>query len=239
MKNNEFYAVGKGIRKLIVPTERFINKCGYGEVYRIEKDRCAKIYYVKFPVKAKKDTKKVLKKIRNLNIDGMYEIYELLYDKKNLEFKGYTMKKYDGIMLGNMDQNLARRILDMPSEKAIDYLVRLQNINYVLSSNGIYMSDDLASNIIVGDESFQIIDADSFLYRPNRKEDAKKENDGIVRSLVTALPIRAALKLGMPNEELNRIRQNAKRIFMQEDITLSEQLSEIEKEKTLGKLLLK
>ncbi len=234
--SDTYFGVNGGIKRITIDKSNFINSGGYGEVYRISPDRCAKIYYVQFPVKAKKDTKKVLKAVRNLNIDGMYRIYELLY--KGLEFKGYLMSPHEGISLDKMDKDLARRILDMPTDKAINNLVKLENIGFVLTRHNIMISDDLGSNVIVGPDGFTVVDADSYLILPDHDR-VEKENGLTIRTLETATPIRAARTLGLTTEEVNTVRENCKRIFFDPNRTLSDKISELEKEKTLGSLVLR
>jgi len=233
--SDTYLGVQNGIRRITIDKSNFINRGGYGEVYRISPDKCAKVYYVQFPVKAKKDTKKVLKAVRNLNIDGMYRIYDFLY--KGLEFKGYIMSTHEGISLDKMDKNLASRILDMPTERVIDNLVKLENIGFVLTRHNIMISDDLGSNIIVGPNGFTVVDADSYLVLPDHDR-VEKENSLTIRTLEAATPIRAVRTLGLSSEEENTVRENAKRIFFDPNKTLSDKISEIEKEKTLGSLVL-
>ena len=240
METIELIKFNKGIKKLIITPDMYLDHGGYANVYRLNKDRCAKVYNVKFPVKAKKDTKKVLKEIRNLNIDGMYSIYEFLYNRKNLEYSGYEMSnEEEGYLLKNMDEELARKILDMSPDRTINNMVKMEIVKNKLSNKGIYISDDLGSNIIIRNGTFTIYDADSYLYRPDRKPDVKKENEQVILALEASLPIRAAIKLKMSAEDIERIRKNSKELFFNKEMLLGEKISKISKEKSLGKLLMK
>ena len=240
METIKLLKVGKGISGLTITPDMYLDYGGYANVYKINEERCAKVYRVKFPVKAKKDTKNVLKVIRNLNIDGMYSIYEFLHDRKNLEFKGYLMSnEEEGALLKYMDEDLARKILDMSPDRTINNMVKMEIIKNRLSKNGVFISDDFGSSIIVRNGTFVIFDADSYLHRPDRMLEVKKDNEEIVSTFETALPIKAAIKLNMSPEEIERIRKNSKEIFLNNEMTLGEKISRIGKEKTLGKLLLK
>lgn len=239
MEPIELIKFSKGIKRVNIRPDMFLDHGGYANVYRISKDRCAKVYRVKFPVKAKKDTKKVLTLIRNLNIDGMYSIYEFLYNRKNLEFSGYEESYEEGQELDKMDEDLARKILDMTPDKTINNVVKMEVIKNRLSKNAVYISDDLGSSIIVRNGSFVIYDADNYLFRPDNKIDVKRENELVVATLETALPIKAAMKLKMSPEEIERIRRNSKELFFNSEMTLGERITRIGKEKTLGSLLLK
>ena len=240
METTKLIGVGHGIRFINVSDDMLCAKPGgYGKVYSLDKDTCAKVYYVKFPVKAKKDTKEVLKKIKNLNIDGMYNIYDFLYSRKNLEFKGYTMEKVDGLRLEEMPTKLAFEILEMPTARAVNNVIKLELIGKKLSDNGIFISDDFGSSIICHDGTFTVTDADSYLYRPERIQDVKKENNELIRTFETAVPIRAAMKLRYQPNEIERIRENSKRIFFEKDVPLSERIYLLEREDTLVKSLLK
>ena len=234
--SDTYLSFHNGIRRITIDKANFINRGGYGEVYGVSPDKCAKIYYVQFPVKAKKETKRVLRDIRNLNIDGMYKIYEFLYG--DLEFKGYLMSKHKGLVLDKMDKELAQRILDMPTGTAINNLVKLENIGFVLTRHNIIISEDLGSNIIVGHDGFTVFDADSYLKSDNH-EQVEKENGLTIRTLEAATPIRAARTLGLSAEDENTIRENCKRIFFDPNKTLDDKITELEKEKTLGSLVLR
>ena len=234
-----YIGVNKTIKNIEIDENKFINKGGYGKVYQLDNALAAKVYYIKFPVKAKKDTKKVLKMVRQLDIPGMYKIFDLLYDKKTLEFKGYTMELVRGTPLSNLTPDIAKKILELSSNRAIDLLVRLENIKYTLSNNNIYMSDDLGSNIFIHDNTFTVTDADSYLYRPQKRLEILDENDDLVNTLEAALPIRCANVLGLSKEETDRIRENSKEIFLDKRNILANKIEIIGKEKTLMKTLLK
>ena len=239
MKQIKLLSVGHGIRFINVSDDMlYAKEGGYGKVYSLDRDTLAKVYYVKFPVKAKKDTKEVLKKIKNLNIDGMYDIYDFLYSRNNLEFKGYTMGKVNGLRLADMPTKLAFEILEMPTSYVVNNYIKLDQINRKLSNNGIFISDDFGSSIICHDGTFTVTDVDSYLYRPDRVSDVKKENDELIRTFSTAVPIKAAMKLRYQPNEIEKIRENAKKIFF-EDVPLCERIYMLEKGETLVKSLLK
>ena len=231
--------INKTVKNVEINEENYIGKGGYGKVYKLDDNKAAKVYYIKFPVKAKKDTKKVLKMIRNLDIPGMYKIYDILHDKKSLEFKGYTMELVNGTSLNKITPDMAEKILNLSSDEAIDQLVKLENIKYTLSDNNIYISDDLGSNIILHDNTFTVVDADSYLHRPQNREALIVENDDVVDTLEAALPIRCATILKYPSDEIEKIRKNSKEIFMDKRNVLANKIQMIKEEKTLIKRLLK
>ncbi len=239
MENNKFFRVGNGISKLEINPDLKIGEGGYGKIYALDKDKCAKVFYVKYPNKAKKDTKEVLKRLKNINYNSIAKIYDFLYDSKNLEFKGYTMERCYGEMLNPMSEDLAKRILNMNSTDAINHYLEFELLKYVLSYDHIMVSDDLSSNIIVGDNSFKVIDCDSYLYRPKKDDEVWKENNSTFSAFTTAIPIRAAIAAGLSKEEIERVRNKSKEIFFNEEASLDDRVEMLNKEKTLVKTLLK
>jgi len=236
----EFIGVNHGIRKIKIDESRKIDSGGYGTVYDLGNGRCAKVYDIPFPVKAKKDTKLTLKTIRNLDIKGIYKLYELLYNPKNLEFKGYVAETLQGVRLCNLTSEMAYKLLYGPIERPINILIKLETIKNNLSNNGILISDDLSSNIMVhpnGD--FTIFDVDSYLVRPKEKATVTEENRDLINTTEAALPIKAARILGMSYEDIERIRQRSKEIFFDKNNSLNVKVKELSKEKSLVKTLLK
>ena len=129
------------------PINNYINAGEYGNIYKLDRNRCLKLFSDKFFF-----NDEVLKIIKKLKPENFYKIYDLLYDKDN-HFCGYTMKYY---------QNKDVDITKMPTSYLLDNLYKLRNAFKLLSDNNILANDCCKENIIMDDKNITIIDADFF-----------------------------------------------------------------------------
>jgi len=235
----KYIAVGKQIKTLEINEDKLINREGYAKLYELNKDKCAKVYYEPVSIKDRKDIKTVIKKIRSLDIDCMYKIYELLYNNQNLAFSGYTRDIINGTPLSNMTPEIAEKLMSMSSEEAMELLIRLEYAKNTLSNNGIYISDDIYSGIIVHDNTFTIGNVDRYLYRPNQREKIIVENDQLINLIETMTIVRAATILNYPENDKMKVVKNCREIFGNNRNVLANKLETLSKEKTLKKTLLK
>lgn len=131
--------------------DNFIDKGLYGNVYRTSLLTCAKIYRGH---NAREIDPEVLKKIRDLSLRNFYEIYDLLYAKDGT-FKGYFMKYYDSF---DMD------ILTTPVDYTLNNYFVLRDSIAQLTSNNIWAFDMHEENVILGESTMTVIDADLFTF---------------------------------------------------------------------------
>ena len=73
------------------PNEQPFNHGTQGKIYKINDDKCIKLYYEDSP----KIDQEIFTILKDLELPGVYKLYELLYSERNLkELAGYTMKYY-------------------------------------------------------------------------------------------------------------------------------------------------
>ena len=141
-------------KKITIRTneDNFIDKGLYGSVYRTSALTCAKVYRNSpSPIEV---NPKILKTIRELSLKNFYEIYDLLYTK-NDKFKGYLMKYYDKFDID---------ILTTPTDYTLDNLYILRDSILKLTSSNIWTFDLHTDNVILGESTITVIDADLYTF---------------------------------------------------------------------------
>ena len=143
-----------------------IGSGGDGKIYLLNNDNCLKIFRSPHFEYARN----IIDIISNLNMDGIYRIYNLLYNNKR-EFIGYEMKYY---------QKEDIDILTMPIDYTIDNLIKLYNLADIFGKYNIVMHDLLCINIILNSDGITVIDADGYYFD---KYGTKSHNKSNVNSL--------------------------------------------------------
>ena len=162
--NRELYTEDGNI--CIYNIKERIGSGGDGKIYLLNNGNCLKI----FRSPHFECARNIINIISDLNIDGMYRIYNLLYNDKK-EFVGYEMKYYKK---GDID------ILTMPMDYTIDNLIKLYNLADIFGEYNIVMHDLLCINIILDNNGITVIDADGYYFD---KHGTKSHNKSIVNSL--------------------------------------------------------
>ena len=137
--------------------DKYFNCGSYGYVYKIDDDKCLKLFSEEFYFQPD-----VLKIIRDLKLNNFYEIYDILYDEDKM-FIGYTMKYYEE---DDID------ITTMPIEYTLDNLYHLKESIKKLTSRHVAMLDCNSDNVIMDERNIIMIDADMYYIDEelNRKE---------------------------------------------------------------------
>lgn len=127
----------------------FLGKGNQGSVYKIETDKCLKIYNQSGCIRFDPC---VFEIIKELSLDGIYKLYDLLYYGKSLKTVGaYTMKYY---------QSEIDNILDEPIDYTLDNINMLYNSILMLSKHQIGLRDSIPSNVILTKDQIVMIDMD-------------------------------------------------------------------------------
>ena len=120
-----------------------------GKVYKLDNDKCIKIYdndVVKYDPK-------MFEMFKKLSLDGYCKLYDIFYNNPFLEeVVGYTMKYY---------QTEVDNILLMPTEYTIHSFNVLYNSVKVLAENNIIAKDTIPANAILGKDNITLIDFDT------------------------------------------------------------------------------
>ena len=117
-------------------------------VYKIDDDKCIKI-----GIDPRNVSLNTLKLIRELDLKGIYKIYDILFDKDN-NFTAYTCKMYQKEMID---------LYLMPSEYIIENYLRLKKAIEELTNNKIFVVDLHDENVIVNSREMIIIDTDLYV----------------------------------------------------------------------------
>lgn len=138
------------LRKIeFTPSSKTIGVGTQGKVYRIDDDKCIKIYdnnVVKYDPE-------IFKLFKGLSLEGYCKLYDLLYNSPFLdEVSGYTMKYYH-IEVNN--------ILNMPTEYTIYSFNILYNSIKILAENKIFAKDTIPANAILTKDNVILIDFDT------------------------------------------------------------------------------
>lgn len=138
----------------------------------------------------------VVKLIQKKNLNGFYEIYDLLYF--NNTFIGYIMKYYK-------DNNID--ILTMPVEYTLDNYNDLYKSIMTLTDKKVFLYDLCNDNAILTDDKLIVIDVDEFIvYKDADKYIVQNENMFALESLFNSIYINARNKYHADDRiNINRI----------------------------------
>ena len=120
-----------------------------GNVYRTSFDECLKVYVNSGLVDVE-----ILKFIKELSLDGFYEIYDFFYNKSG-KFKAYTMKFYKKEEID---------ILTMPIYYTLNNFFNLLESVDKLTLNNVFISDMHSGNVIIGSRNLVVIDTDLYSF---------------------------------------------------------------------------
>ena len=139
----------KNLEKLVYNLKEMpFNYGTQGEIYKINNDKCIKVYY-EYSTKIEPE---IFELLRDLSLPGIYKLYELLYRNKNTqEVSGYTMKYY---------QPEIDNILDEPIEYTLHSVDILHKTAIALSEHNILVSDRIPANVILTNDGAVMIDMD-------------------------------------------------------------------------------
>lgn len=127
----------------------FLGKGTQGSVYRLDDDKCLKIYNQSGCIRFNSC---VFEIIKELSLDGIYKLYDLLYYGKSLKTVGaYTTKYY---------QSRIDNILDEPIDYTLDNINILYNSGTILAEHQIGLKDSIPSNVILTKDQVVMIDMD-------------------------------------------------------------------------------
>ena len=131
------------------PNENYIGSGIQGTVYKLDDDKCIKIY----GEDTRKYDREVFELFKLLSLEGYCKLYDLLYnDKYQSEILGYTMKYY---------QKEVDNILLMPTEYTLDSFNTLYNSIKKLADNRVMARDTIPANAILGKDNITLIDFDA------------------------------------------------------------------------------
>lgn len=138
------------LRKVeFIPCDKPIGEGTQGKVYKIDADKCIKIY----GHDVMKYEPEMFELFKNLSLEGHCKLYDLLYSDPFLdEIAGYTMKYY---------QNEVDNILLMPTEYTLHSFNILYNSVKVLADNRIFAKDTVPANAILCKDNVVLIDFDA------------------------------------------------------------------------------
>lgn len=170
----------------------FIGKGMFGKVYKINDNTCLKIFGVEH-----KRSEKILKKIRDLELDSYYNIYDLYHDEEK-RFFGYSMKYYD-----NSDIDILGISKDYLLE---NYETMFEDIA-VISKKLIEIIDLNYNNVIYTNEGIVIIDADLYRFSTASKKHLKYINNKYLQNLyINMILQQLEKKYGYDRYQINRMR---------------------------------
>lgn len=187
---------------------QFIKRGCQGAVYRLDDGRCLKYFISKYISSSiEEDT---FRKISEMELANFYKIYEMLYNKIDLEnkFSGYVMEYYK--------KDKGFDILSMPVDYTLENFFAIYESVNRLTEEGIYAADMHCDNVIANNSGVTVIDVDLYClgyYLKGLK--LKERNDLAVYCLFRGLYYEALLKY-FSLYEMNDKRQVVKDLFLAE-----------------------
>lgn len=173
------------LRKIdFTPDNGIIGDGTQGKVYRLEQDKCIKIY-------GKDVTKynpEIFELLKKLSLDGYCKLYDLLYSDPFLdEIVGYTMQYY---------KTDVENILFMPTEYIIHSFNILYNSVKILAENRIIVKDSIPVNAILCKDNITLIDLDSYIKSEDSIENILEINTSNILYLFKKLFEEGLKKMG-------------------------------------------
>lgn len=146
------------------PNAKPIAEGEQGNIYKLNQNRCIKIYTAGMPT----INPEVFKIYKELSLEGYSKLHELWYSDVEL--------KEVGAYISDWYVKTRDNILFMPTEYTIHNLSVLYNSIKVLSENQILARDLIPQNVILGSENITVVDFDSCRLSTKTRDELERLN---------------------------------------------------------------